>query len=53
MFGKYVQEEVRNQADMVWFVINALDGVSSLLALRAWAKVSRRPLWMLRCGRGI
>lgn len=24
--GKYVQEEVRNQADVVWFVINALDG---------------------------
>ena len=24
--GKYVQEEVRNQADLVWFVINALDG---------------------------
>ena len=24
--GRYVQEEVRNQADLVWFVINALDG---------------------------
>lgn len=24
--GKYVQEEVRNQADLVWFVINAPDG---------------------------
>jgi sulfite reductase alpha subunit-like flavoprotein len=24
--GKYVQEEVRNQADLVWFVINAVDG---------------------------
>lgn len=24
--SKYVQEEVRNQADLVWFVINALDG---------------------------
>ena len=24
--GKYVQEEVRNQADLVWFIINALDG---------------------------
>ena len=24
--GKYVQEEVRHQADLVWFVINALDG---------------------------
>ncbi|ODH45069.1 hypothetical protein ACO22_00461 [Paracoccidioides brasiliensis] len=24
--GKYVQEEVRNQADLVWFVINSLDG---------------------------
>lgn len=24
--GKYVQEEVRNQADLVWFVINATDG---------------------------
>ena len=23
---KYVQDEVRNQADVVWFVINALDG---------------------------
>ncbi|KAN0075817.1 hypothetical protein V8E54_007087 [Elaphomyces granulatus] len=24
--SRYVQEEVRNQADLVWFVINALDG---------------------------
>lgn len=24
--GKYVQDEIRNQADLVWFVINALDG---------------------------
>ena len=24
--GRYVQEEVRNQADLVWFVINATDG---------------------------
>lgn len=24
--GKYVQDEVRRQADLVWFVINALDG---------------------------
>jgi len=24
--GKYVQEEVRNQADLVWFVVNATDG---------------------------
>ncbi|KAL1954947.1 hypothetical protein VTO42DRAFT_405 [Malbranchea cinnamomea] len=24
--GKYVQEEVRNQADLVWYVINAVDG---------------------------
>ncbi|KAI5304056.1 hypothetical protein KEM56_006894 [Ascosphaera pollenicola] len=24
--GLYVQEEVRNQADLVWFVINSLDG---------------------------
>lgn len=24
--GRYVQEEVRQQADLVWFVINALDG---------------------------
>lgn len=24
--GRYVQEEVRNQADLVWYVINALDG---------------------------
>ncbi|RAL04057.1 FAD binding domain protein [Aspergillus ibericus CBS 121593] len=24
--SKYVQEEVRNQADLVWYVINALDG---------------------------
>ncbi|OAT11216.1 hypothetical protein BDBG_17467 [Blastomyces gilchristii SLH14081] len=24
--GRYVQEEVRNQADLVWFVINSLDG---------------------------
>ena len=24
--GKYVQDEVRNQADLVWFIINALDG---------------------------
>ncbi|KAI9837776.1 MAG: hypothetical protein M1819_006710 [Sarea resinae] len=24
--GKYVQEEVRLQADLVWFIINALDG---------------------------
>ncbi|KAL5343677.1 hypothetical protein BJX70DRAFT_353202 [Aspergillus crustosus] len=24
--SKYVQEEVRNQADLVWFVINSLDG---------------------------
>ncbi|KAF2424473.1 FAD binding domain-containing protein [Tothia fuscella] len=24
--AKYVQDEVRNQADIVWFVINALDG---------------------------
>lgn len=24
--GRYVQEEVRNQADLVWFIINALDG---------------------------
>jgi sulfite reductase alpha subunit-like flavoprotein len=24
--GKYVQEEVRAQADLVWFIINALDG---------------------------
>lgn len=24
--GRYVQEEVRYQADLVWFVINALDG---------------------------
>ena len=24
--GRYVQDEVRHQADLVWFVINALDG---------------------------
>jgi len=24
--GKYVQDEVRNQADLVWFVINSTDG---------------------------
>lgn len=24
--GRYVQEEVRHQADLVWFIINALDG---------------------------
>ena len=24
--GRYVQEEVRNQSDLVWFIINALDG---------------------------
>ncbi|MCJ1473012.1 hypothetical protein MMC13_001661 [Lambiella insularis] len=24
--GRYVQDEVRNQADLVWFVINATDG---------------------------
>lgn len=24
--GRYVQEEVRHQADLVWFVINAMDG---------------------------
>ncbi|KJZ75694.1 hypothetical protein HIM_04851 [Hirsutella minnesotensis 3608] len=24
--GKYVQEEVRNQADLVWYIINAIDG---------------------------
>lgn len=24
--SKYVQEEVRNQADLVWFVVNSLDG---------------------------
>jgi sulfite reductase alpha subunit-like flavoprotein len=24
--GKYVQDEVRHQADLVWFIINALDG---------------------------
>ena len=24
--GRYVQEEVRQQADLVWFIINALDG---------------------------
>ena len=24
--GKYVQEEVRHQADLVWFIINAVDG---------------------------
>ncbi|EGD90160.2 hypothetical protein H112_02632 [Trichophyton rubrum D6] len=24
--GRYVQEEVRHQADLVWFVINSLDG---------------------------
>ena len=24
--GKYVQDEVRAQADLVWFIINALDG---------------------------
>ncbi|KAF3906690.1 hypothetical protein ABW20_dc0110355 [Dactylellina cionopaga] len=24
--GRYVQEEVRNQADLIWFVINSLDG---------------------------
>jgi len=24
--GRYVQDEIRNQADLVWFVINALDG---------------------------
>ncbi|XP_044721907.1 FAD binding domain-containing protein [Hirsutella rhossiliensis] len=24
--GKYVQEEVRNQADLVWYIINAVDG---------------------------
>ena len=24
--GRYVQEEVRHQADLVWYVINALDG---------------------------
>lgn len=24
--GRYVQEEVRNQADLVWFIINAVDG---------------------------
>lgn len=24
--GRYVQEEVRNQADLVWYIINAIDG---------------------------
>jgi len=24
--GKYVQDEVRAQADLVWFIINSLDG---------------------------
>lgn len=24
--GRYVQEEVRHQADLVWFIVNALDG---------------------------
>lgn len=24
--GRYVQEEVRNQADLVWFIVNAVDG---------------------------
>ncbi|KAI9887146.1 MAG: hypothetical protein M1823_001053 [Watsoniomyces obsoletus] len=24
--GKYVQEEVRNQADLVWFIVNSIDG---------------------------
>jgi len=24
--GRYVQEEVRNQADLVWYIINSLDG---------------------------
>ena len=24
--GRYVQEEVRNQADLVWYVINSIDG---------------------------
>lgn len=24
--GKYVQEEVRNQADLVWYIVNAVDG---------------------------
>lgn len=24
--GRYVQDEIRNQADLVWYVINALDG---------------------------
>ncbi|KYK59674.1 FAD binding domain containing protein [Drechmeria coniospora] len=24
--GKYVQEEVRNQGDLVWYIINAVDG---------------------------
>ncbi|KAF5018728.1 hypothetical protein F66182_9287 [Fusarium sp. NRRL 66182] len=24
--GKYVQEEVRNQSDLVWYIINSLDG---------------------------
>ena len=24
--GRYVQEEVRHQADLVWFIINAIDG---------------------------
>lgn len=24
--GRYVQEEVRNQADLVWYIINAVDG---------------------------
>ncbi|KAI9155246.1 putative FAD-binding protein C12C2.03c [Paramyrothecium foliicola] len=24
--GRYVQEEVRNQADLVWYIVNAIDG---------------------------
>jgi sulfite reductase alpha subunit-like flavoprotein len=24
--GRYVQEEVRNQADLVWYIVNSLDG---------------------------
>jgi len=24
--GRYVQDEVRNQADLVWFIVNAVDG---------------------------
>jgi sulfite reductase alpha subunit-like flavoprotein len=24
--GRYVQEEVRNQADLVWYIVNAVDG---------------------------